>query len=1179
MSYDPKHVLVKRRRRERRYQHRPRPFLRLAQVLAAVLIAFVGLNLLLVGSAVGSVAGVYAYFARQLPDASAIETQQEEFETVRIYDRTGQHLLYESFDPRPFRGDRTYLPLDQMSPWVITATVGLEDRNFWQNPGVNFTGLGRAFISNLRGGSIQGGSSITQQLIKNVIIDPEERYERSYTRKIKEIIMALEITRRYPKAQILEWYLNYNFYGNFAYGIEAASRVYFGKSAGELDLAEAAMLATIPQYPALNPINAPQDAYRRQRKALDALVDAGLVAQEEANAAKKYFDDNVLRSLLQANLISEYDAENASTDRAASDRVLDALVEYGWLDQAQADEAKTYGGTRWMYLRKRATERFENTAAPHFALYVLDELQRRFNTVNDPYFIWRNGLQVYTTLDYDLQKAAECAARIRIAALEGIKPKDYVPPAGTPPDACDEFKSMDMQPNLPNVDHNAHNAAVVAIRPPTGEILAMVGSIDYNNEEIDGEVNMALAPRQPGSSFKPFTYLAAFLQGYTPATRIMDVRTVFPNPPEPPYVPENFDRKYHGPQLARYALARSYNIPAVWMMDKVGVKTVIDLAHRMGINTLDKEHYGLSLTLGGGEVTLLDMTFANAVLANGGVMAGQPVPPDRQRPGYRKLDPVSILQVRDKTGQIIYQYDQPSTERIVDERYVYLIQDILSDYNARKAAFGDWSRFLELPDRKIAVKTGTTNNWRDGWTLGFTPQLALGVWTGNADNTPMYETPGSRGAAPIFRAIAEWALTKRGEPVLTFKRPPGIVERTVCWESGLLPTPDCGRVVREIFVAGTEPTQYDTVWRAFEINRENGKLATIYTPPELRERRVYQIYPPEAADWVREQGIPQPPTEYDTTVGPQAVDFEAAIISPAPYSYVKGVVQIRGNARLGDFRSYRVEVGEGVNPGAWTQIGPEHYNQVGEDVLEVWDTSGFSGLYSLRVVVTRNDGSTKEGVVQVTVDNTPPTVQVLAPAEGQRFVTEDDEWVSITAEATDDWAMERVDFYLNGAKIGTSTVSPYSRRWDLKLIGRNTPQTLVRETRLEDGTVITETVPAASFLQPEVDRNGRPTGRTYTMFENGFGFTVDASGNYTETHLIEVRAFDRAGNETRSQPLRIFVAKKPPKKDKATGALPVPPTALRAGDERRPVAAGFPATPRAAWPAATPRSRAQNPLL
>lgn len=1120
MSYNSEQVLIKRRRRERRWQNRPRPALRLVQVLGVILLVFVAINTLMVGSAVGAVAGVYSYFARDLPDASAIETEQEEFETVRIYDRTGEHLLFESVDPRPFRGDRTYLPLEEMSSWVISATVGLEDRSFWQNPGINPIGLGRALVSTVRGGQVQGGSSITQQLIKQVIIDPEERYQRSYTRKIKEIIMALEITRRYSKEQILEWYLNYNFYGNFAYGIEAASQVYYNKPASDLTMEEAVMLSTIPQYPALNPFDNPQDAYRRQRKALDALVtEAGFLPQDEADAAKKFFDDGVLNQLFEQKLISETDRDTAATDKAASDRVLDALVQAEWIDQPTADAAKAYGGSRWMFLHKKTTERFENVSAPHFALYVLDELQRRFNTPEDPYYIWRNGVQVYTTLDYDLQKAAECAARVRIAGLEGTPGDQYVPPEGTPADACDAFKGMDTLPNLEDKDHNAHNAAVVAIRPTTGEILSMVGSVNYNNQDIDGEVNMAIADNQPGSSFKPFTYLEGFLQGYTTATRIMDVRTVFPNSAGAPYVPENYDRKYHGPQLARYALQRSYNIPAVWMMNQVGVKNVIDLAHKLGINSLQEEYYGLSLTLGGGDVRLLDMVYAYSVFANGGVMAGQPVAADRQRPGYRTLDPVSILQVRDKGGQILYEYKQPDTARLVDAQHIYLLQDVQSDYNARIASYGDWARFLELPDRKIAAKTGSTNNWTDGWTIGYAPQLAVGVWVGNADNTPMYEVPGSRGAAPIFRAVMQYALTDRGVPVEEFQRPPGIIERDVCWESGLLPTSACGRVVKEVFIEGTEPTQYDNVWRAFEINRANGKLATPYTPLDLREYRVYQIYPPEAADWVREQEIAQPPTEYDTTVGIGTVDGEAAIFSPTPFSYVKGTIEVRGNAQLDGFANYRVEYGSGITPDWYATIGSGS-TPISGGALAYWNTYGLSGVYTLRVVVTRTDGSVKVGSFQVTVDNVSPTVAIEAPFEGDEYkttdsestVAEDDEWISITANANDDWAMDRVEFLLDGKDIGASRVPPFSLRWDLEIFGK------------EHGSGSTQQVP--EIVQ------GKATGRNYTVFENGFGYLEDEKGDYSETHLIQIIAYDRAGNAAKSEKIRVYVHRKT--EDKAT---------------------------------------------
>ncbi|MBC7225368.1 MAG: penicillin-binding protein, partial [Anaerolineae bacterium] len=406
--------------------------------------------------------------------------------------------------------------------------------------------------------------------------------------------------------------------------------------------------------------------------------------------------------------------------------------------------------------------------------------------------------------------------------------------------------------------------------------------------------NMAIAPRQPGSSFKPFTYLTAFAQGYTPATMVMDVRTSFPNPPGLPYTPENYDRRYHGPLRLRQALACSYNIPAVWLLSKVGVMNTVHTAHRMGINTLNEDYYGLSLTLGGGEVTLLDMTYAFSVLANGGVMIGEPVPPERQRPGYRQLDPVAILRVEDRNGNVLKEYVTPSTQEVVSPQLAYLMNDILSDNASRIPAFGVNNK-LHLEDRPVAAKTGTTNDWRDAWTIGYTPQYAVGVWVGNANNEPMNHVPGSYGAAPIWQRIMQ--ELHKGLPVEPFVRPPGIEEKVVCAISGLLPTENCPNTVKEIFIQGTAPTAHCNVHQKFPVNRETGRLATVYTPPELVEERVYEIYPPEAADWVRENNIPQPPTLYDDAYGPGPVDENVGIIEPKPYQYISGGVVVRGNAR------------------------------------------------------------------------------------------------------------------------------------------------------------------------------------------------------------------------------------------------------------------------------------------
>ncbi|HHN93419.1 MAG TPA: penicillin-binding protein, partial [Anaerolineae bacterium] len=699
----------------------------------------------------------------------------ENFETTKIYDRTSQNLLYEVIDPTG--GDRTWVPLDQIPDTLICATVASEDRSFWENPGFNPRGIARAFWANIRGQQIQGGSSITQQLIKNVVIEKERRYIsaegpswKDYERKITEILLAYRITQKYSKEQILEWYLNTNFYGNLAYGIEAASRVYFGKSASELTLSEAATLAAIPQFPKMNPFDDPEAARKRQGLVLDAMVRQGCITREQAVAAK-------------------YEPWHLAT-----------LV-----------------------------ERFD-IQAPHFSIYVRKQLEEMFG----PEMVYRGGLRVYTTLDLDLQEQAECVARAQIRRLSGEDDEAVVQEA-----IANGCQAAQFLPPLYAAgvgrDHHVSNAAVVAIRPGTGEILAMVGSLDYWNQEIDGHFNVAVdGLRQPGSSFKPFTYVTLLAQGDNVAHMFLDVRKAFQQPNGVPYVPENYDRKYHGPQRMRLALARSYNIPAVEALSLAGVDNVIRTAHKMGITTLDKglDYYGLSLTLGGGEVHLIDMVYAFSVFANGGRMYGAPVPEDQRRPGYRELNPVAILRVEDRNGNVLYEYDQPESVDVLSPQLAYLMNSMLSDKQARWAAMGRPNALELSNDRPAAAKTGTTNDFRDAWTIGYTPQLAVGVWVGNSDNSEMKNLPGSRGAAPIWHAVMDYAL--QDEEPIPFPRPDGLIEMPICSLSGKLPGPYCP-TVNELFIPGTEPTEQCDIPQVFLVNRETGKLCTVYTPPELCE--------------------------------------------------------------------------------------------------------------------------------------------------------------------------------------------------------------------------------------------------------------------------------------------------------------------------------------------------------
>jgi len=923
-------IIYLRHRRQRRRNGGLGMAARLVLVAIGMIPALAFLSL---AGAVGSVAGVYAYYARTLPPPEEIQLRsQAGFKTTKIYDRTGKVLLYEVFDPR--WGNRTIVPLQQIPLHLRQATIAIEDRDFYTNPGLNLRGLARAMLWNLtRSGSIQGGSSITQQLVKNVLIPEEERYQLSYARKVKEAILALETTRRYSKDQILEWYLNTVDYGNHAYGVQAAAQAYFNKDVQDLTLAEAAMLAIIPQAPATNsPLTNPLQAKKRQRLVLEAMWQEGYISEEEFERAK-----------------------------------------------AEVLQPKP--------------QRFE-ILAPHFVMYVRQKLEEQYGTS----LLYRGGLKVITSIDLGIQEAAQEIARQHIAALQKEK-------------------------------RNVSNAAVVVIKPQSGEILAMLGSLDYFNPDIDGQVNVALSSRQPGSSFKPFTYAEAFNQGYTPATMIMDVPISFPDV-WGPYAPENFDHKYHGPQLLRGALACSYNIPAVKLLEMVGVRKVVDLAHRMGITTLNQESYGLSLTLGGGEVRLLDMTYAFGAFANGGVMAGHPLPPERRRRGYAELEPVAILRVEDASGQVLEEYgpSQVQTKEVLNPQVAYLLTHILADNEARVPMFGPASP-LQL-SRPAAVKTGTTDDWRDTWAIGYTPQVAVGVWVGNSNGQPMGPILGVRAAAPIWHDLMERILAPL--PVAKFVEPPGLQRVEVCSTSGLLPTPYCPKRKVELFIKGTAPKSYDNLHRPFRICKPSGKLATIYCPPDQVEEKVFEIYPAEAADWVRENKIPQPPTEYDTTFGPGPGQEEVSIISPTAYVYLRGgLVPIMGRAKGPDFAYYRLEYGQGLDPSAWIQIGPNHDQPQENGFLENWDVSSLEGIYTLQLSVMAKNGSVRQNSIQVVVDKTPPKVQLSFPRAGAVYYMKEDEYVGIQAEAVDNISMERVEFYLDGQLLGLSTVAPYSKRWTI----------------------------------------------------------------------------------------------------------------------------------------------------
>ncbi len=592
---------------------------------------------------------------------AALPKQDQAFQTARILDRYGNEL-YQLIG----EGRRTKVRLNEISPYLIKATIAVEDASFYENIGIDVSAVARAGLGYFSGGDSGGGSTITQQLVRNIAFDYEYRTERSARRKLEEMAMAVALTQRKTKDEILEMYLNTIYYGNVAYGIEAAAQTYFGKRAADLNLAEAALLAGLPQSPAtLNPFDS---------RALDAVLARRRV-------------------------------------------VLDLMVKTEAITRAEADTAASQP---LIFANPNISLK-----APHFTLFAEQEVRDLLPALNLPdTYLNFGGLTIYTTLDPRVQALAERAAASQIAQIKAA--------------------------------NNANNAAVVVLKPATGEILAMLGSVDYRDDSIDGRVNVTIAPRQPGSAIKALTYAAAMERGFTPATVLWDVETHIGIPGSPLYSPVNYDRTFHGPVRVRDALASSYNIPAVLTLRQIGVETLLNFSARLGIRSLepDPSRYGLSLTLGGGEVTPLELARAYSVFANEG----------------RLMPTTSILCITNSDSQIVYEYEggcagrpraamaersitnAASGKAVLDPRIAFMITDILADNNARAAAMGARSP-LRTDGILSAVKTGTTNNFRDNWTVGYTKNVVVGVWVGNSDNTPMRGSTGLTGAAPIWNQV------------------------------------------------------------------------------------------------------------------------------------------------------------------------------------------------------------------------------------------------------------------------------------------------------------------------------------------------------------------------------------------------------------------------------------------
>ncbi len=909
-------------------------------LLAGIFVTFCG-GITLLGLVITATLG--SQLEERLGEQVAQVDDYNNFESTFYYDREGG-LLYEAFG----EGRRVNVPYANFPQDLINATIAIEDDTFFTNPGFEVEATLRAFLQyvGLSEGA-SGGSTITQQLVRNVLFEPEYRAERSVQRKVEEILLAFMLRQRKSPEEVLEMYLNEIYYGNLSYGAESAALTFFDKHVGELTLGEAALLAGLPQAPAT----------------LDPFSPDPVVQQEV---------------------------------RARWELVLARMVEEGYITDAQRQQAIAAGLN---FIEPEAP-----LEAPHFTVYAMQEYNDLMSSLGySPEQIVSGGFRVYTTVDQSINEMAQQTARNQVAALAA---------------------------------NNASNGAVIVLQPSTGEILAMVGSLDYDNEAIDGRVNVTTSLRQPGSTMKPFTYSAALEQGMTPADIIWDTQTDIAG-----YRPLNYDRTFHGAVRMRTALANSYNIPAVQTLRRIGVEGLLEIMARFGVESLtqDASQYGLSLTLGGGDITLLELSTAYAVFANGG--------------SY--VPSTSIRCVLDNDGHIIYEYRSgcPSGEptentvysdgygtQVLDPRIAYLISDILADEEARQPAMGYHSA-LYTGDIGASVKTGTTDDFRDNWTVGYTRNVVVGVWVGNSDGTPMSNVSGLTGAAPIWNAIisalynnqdmlAELAvdgqllpnrmdppggMTLQGicalsalrEPALDcagqtaewmFDTPAGLFDGGgIYYPAAPIPTPEqppaSGVWLREV-----QPDIYrvlvhpipQSIAQGIVFGVAPGQIpppAPLYcqVPVELAPydpgaREQLFIGPPldpadsvQAENYARGAGIPFLPTiacsqDLINAAGSASPVVTAFIASPANGQTISGPFDIVGTAQFSPEQAdyYKIEIFGGPFTN-WTTVNNIHSTSVVNGVLESLPALS-PGSYQFQLVVVGRDGNYVQPPYQISVN-------------------------------------------------------------------------------------------------------------------------------------------------------------------------------------------------------------------
>jgi membrane peptidoglycan carboxypeptidase len=856
---------------------------------------------------------------------------------TQLFDRSGEHVIYTLENPGI---KRRFLPIDEkqsahISPNLVKATLALTDPTYWTNPGYSIQG-------------IKNGShpTLAQQLVFEVLLANESPGLR---RNIRERLLANQIISHYGRNKILEWYLNSAYYGHLAYGAEAAAQLYFGKSAANLNLAEAALLAGLVQTPALNPLDAPQAAYSIQQQVLESMLAQGVITIDEFVDAKT------------------------------------AVINFKQNDQQSAYPYQA------------------------FINLVLQQAQNQLGRGQ----IERGGLQIITTLDYDLQNQMLCTIRTQIARQQGSS-EVFKPENQTECIAARYLPTLSSENNTPL---QKLAASSIILDTPTGQILALSGNTTTTKESGFSNEHPA------GTLITPVIYLTGFTRGLNPASLAWDIPN---NIADNDVDLTNPDGKYHGPVRLRVALANDYLMPAIQVMNQIGLQITLKTAEQFGLIQSDSssENQIYRLLTGEDEISIIDAARFYAIFANQGNLKGQATNTQNSETPVT-LNPTTVLRILDFNGRLLVDWSQPESQPLISQQLAYLINNILADETVRWPSLGH-PNSLEI-GRPVSAKIGQTQQKNDVWTVGYTPRRLVVVWVGNETNTEDKKPVDIRYASGLWNALIKYST--RNLPIENWTAPSGITKVDVCDPSGLLPTAICPAIVNEVFISGNEPTSFDTLFRSFLVNRETNRLATVFTSPEVVEERVYLVIPPEAIEWAQSVQYPIPPDAYDIVQAPPILP-NTQITDPVMFTSVRGKVTIKGVATGKDFSFYRLQIGQGLNPKDWIQIGQDSRTPIEKGVLGVWDSAGKSGIYALRLMVVSKDQKVETATTQIMVDNYPPVIEIPYPIENQVIEFTAGTPMILQAKASDDMSLAKLEAYIDGELIGTITQQPFVFLWE-----------------------------------------------------------------------------------------------------------------------------------------------------